>query len=384
MKILQINVSEGGSTGHIASAIHRRLLRDGEESLFLYGRGTNALQTVAGRYCSALFTRLTGNVGAFCKKETERFISAIDAFRPDCVHLHNLHGYYVNISKILNHLKVAKIPTVITLHDEFLYTGRCAFSGDCVRWQMGCGGCPHKAEYPAVFSDKTAKLLQEKKELFSEFPNLSIVSPSKWLARRAKVTYLKEHPISVIPNGIETDIFRPGESKLREAYHITEEHIVFSAAQGLMLPRKGGKHIVALAQAMPNVRFLLAGAEEGSYPPNVTVLPATSEPERMAELYRGADVFLIASREDNFPTVCLEAAACGTPVAGFLSGGTGETVSPDISRFVPYGDLDALKHSTEKLFLLTDKKENATHARDAEEMYQAYKILYIAAKSGEN
>ncbi len=383
MKILQINVSEGGSTGHIAGAIHKRLVRDGDESLFLYGRGSHALQTKAGLYASALLSRVTGQVGSFCRNETNRLIDAIDDFAPDCVHLHNLHGYYVNIFRLLEYIKAKKIPTVITLHDEFLYTGRCAFSGDCVRWQIGCGACPRQGEYPVVYSDKSAALLAKKQALFREFSNLHIVSPSTWLARRAKVSFLKEHHVSVIPNGIEPDIFHPGKSNIREVYGIREEHIVFSAAQGLMLPRKGGRHIVALAEAMPEVRFIMAGAENGSYPPNVTVLPDVSA-EEMANLYRGADVFLITSREDNFPTVCLEAAACGTPVAGFLSGGTKETVAPEISRFVPYGDLDALKHGTEKLFLLTDKKQNALLAKDAEEMYQNYKNLYKAAKSGEN
>lgn len=381
MKILQINVSQSGSTGHIASAIHKRLMRDGDESLFLYGRGDQALQTKAELYQSALLSRITGNVGSFCTRETNRFISAIEAFQPDCVHLHNLHGYYVHVYRLLEYIKSEKIPTVITLHDEFLYTGRCAFSGDCMRWQIGCGACPTQQEYPAVFRDKSHMLLHKKKALLHDFSNITIVSPSTWLAQRAKASFLKKHHIVVIPNGIETDTFCPGESNIRKTYCIEEEHIVLSAAQGLMLPRKGGKHIVALAETMPDVRFLMAGAQRGAYPPNVTTLPLLSSAEGMANLYRGANVFLIASREDNFPTVCLEAAACGTPVIGFTSGGTKETVAPEISYFVPYGDLDALKYGTERLFLLTDKKQNALLAKDAEEMYQNYKNLYKAMKS---
>ncbi|MBQ7792394.1 MAG: glycosyltransferase, partial [Clostridia bacterium] len=172
--------------------------------------------------------------------------------------------------------------------------------------------------------------------------------------------------------------------RIRSTYGIREKHIVFAAAQGLMLPRKGGEHLLTLAKAMPDVRFILAGAEGKAFPPNVTALPHIDAAEEMADFYRGADVFFITSKEDNFPTVCLESAACGTPVAGFISGGTAETVSPEISRFVPYGDTDALKRAAEELFLLTDKKKNALSAKGAEEMYSAYKKLYKEEKSGEN
>ena len=110
MKILQINVSQGGSTGHIANAIHKRLIRDGNESLFLYGRGSHALQKKAELYKGALLSRITGQVGSFCHGETNRLIAALDTFAPDCVHLHNLHGYYVNIFRLLEYLKTKKIP----------------------------------------------------------------------------------------------------------------------------------------------------------------------------------------------------------------------------------------------------------------------------------
>ncbi len=381
MKILQINVSGSGSTGHIANAIHTRLLKGGDESLFLYARGTDALQTKAGLYKNALLTRLTGMAGAVCIKDTDAWIAAIERFSPDSVHLHNLHGYYVHIFRLLSYLKERRYPTVITLHDEFLYTGKCAFSGNCDRYLSGCGDCPQKNAYPKVFLDQSAKLFRMKQTIFAEYENLHLVAPSQWLADRAKAGLLKEHSVCVIPNGVETDVFCPGTGHARKKYGIAEQHIVFAAAQGLMSPRKGGKYVLELAEAMPDVRFLLADSNKRQVPANVTLLSHIRTRAEMADLYRSADAFVITSREDNFPTVCLEAAACGTPVAGFDCGGIPETVSPDISSFVPYRDVASLKAAVTSLFPLQDKTKNASSAKTAEDMYKAYRNLYKAAKT---
>ena len=155
--------------------------------------------------------------------------------------------------------------------------------------------------------------------------------------------------------------------------------MVLAAAQNIMSGRKGGEYVLKLAETMPKTRFLIVGAqEEVLCPPNVTLIPGKQSPEEMANLYRGADVFLITSREDNFPTVCLEAAACGTPVAGFASGGAPETVSPKVSNFVPFGDVAALKSAVKELFLLDNKEQNAKQfSGAAEEMYQAYRRIYL-------
>ena len=407
LKILQINVSNSGSTGRIANSIHRRLLRDGAESRFLYARGpktaepaaptqamapTQSVQTAPERYVNALLSRLSGRVGCFGKKSTDRILEKMETFHPDVVHLHNLHGYYADIFRLLDFLKERKIKTVLTLHDEFLFTGRCAFSGSCEKWRIngsstvnnpgaagGCGCCPRLGEYPAALLDKSGELWQRKKQVFSGFETLTVVSPSRWLADRAKKSILSGHPICVIPNGIEPGTFYPGESTLNDEFQIEEEHVVLAAAQNIMSGRKGGEYVLALAKMMPKTRFLIVGAEEDVLcPPNVSFVLGKQNAEEMANLYRGADVFLITSREDNFPTVCLEAVACGTPVAGFLSGGAPETVSPEISRFVPFGDVAALKSAVKELFLLDNKEQNAalfTHA--AEKMYQCYKGKYM-------
>ncbi|WP_249312684.1 glycosyltransferase [Congzhengia minquanensis] len=426
MKVLQINVSNSGSTGAIANSIHRRLLRDGAESRFLYARGpkttepaaptqamapTQSVQTAPERYVNALLSRLSGRVGCFGKKSTDRILEKMETFHPDVVHLHNLHGYYADIFRLLEFLKERKIKTVLTLHDEFLFTGRCAFSGDCEKWRVnspggirrfesskaalkevlppsaayspgaagGCGNCPRMGEYPAALLDKSRALWLLKQQVFSEFHTLTVVSPSRWLADRAKESILSGHPICVIPNGIEPGTFYPGENSVRDEYEIKEERVVLAAAQNIMSGRKGGEYVLKLAETMPKTRFLIVGAqEEVLCPPNVTLIPGKQSPEEMANLYRGADVFLITSREDNFPTVCLEAAACGTPVAGFASGGAPETVSPKVSNFVPFGDVAALKSAVKELFLLDNKEQNAKQfSGAAEEMYQAYRRIYL-------
>ncbi len=389
LKILQINVSNGGSTGAIANSIHKRLKRDGVESVVLYGRGPKGPGLVQGtpeRYVNALLTRLSGRAGCFGKKTTDRILTQIEAFSPDAVHLHNLHGYYADVFRLLRFLKERKIKTVVTLHDEFLFTGRCAFSGDCEKWRVnspdqtsGCGNCPRMGEYPAALLDKSGELWNLKKQVFSEFETVTVVSPSQWLANRTKESLLQNHPVFVVPNGIEPDTFFPGESAVRDEYEIKEERVVLAAAQNIMSGRKGGEYVLKLAEIMPKTRFLIVGAaEEVLCPPNVTLIPGKQSPEEMAELYRAADVFLMTSREDNFPTVCLEAAACGTPVAGFASGGAPETVSPKVSHFVPFGDIPALKTAVKELFLLDEREQNAKlFTGTAEEMYQGYRRIYL-------
>lgn len=383
LKILQVNVSYGGSTGAIASSIHKRLKRDGAESVVLYGRGPirpERLQSTPERYANALLCRTSGRVGCFGKKSTDKLLAQMESFSPNVVHLHNLHGYYVNIFCVLDFLKKRKIKTVVTLHDEFLFTGRCAFSGRCTKWRTGCGNCTRRGEYPAAFLDKSDELWRLKKQLFSDFEHLMFVSPSQWLAERAKESMLSRHPVFVVPNGIETDVFRPGKSTVREAVGIEEDRVVLAAAQNIMNSRKGGEFVLKLAETMPKTRFLIVGEKQvGSVPPNVTFVSGRQSAEAMANLYRGADVFLITSREDNFPTVCLEAAACGTAVAGFHSGGAAETVAPSISRFVPFGNIPALKTAVNELFLLNDKKQNAKlFAHNAENMYRNYKEIYMS------
>lgn len=395
MKILQINVSNGGSTGNIANSIHRRLLQDGFASLVLYGRGPKGaglVQNTPERYVNALLSRVSGHVGCFGKKSTDRILEKIETFCPDAVHLHNLHGYYADVFRLLEYLKVHKIKTVVTLHDEFLFTGRCTFSGECEKWRInsvdpangtvpagGCGSCPRLNEYPAALLDKSDALWARKKQAFFGFENLTVVSPSRWLADRAKASFLQEYPVFVIPNGIETDVFYPGKSTVRDVYKIKEERVVLAAAQDIMNGRKGGGFVLKLAKEMPKTRFVIVGAEKDvPCPPNVTLVTKRLSTEEMANFYRGADVFLITSREDNFPTVCLEAAACGTPVAGFASGGAPETVSQNTSRFVPFGDITALKAAVKELFLLDSKEQNAKlFTNTAEEMYQNYKKVYF-------
>lgn len=377
LKVLQINVSNEGSTGNIADSLHKRLVRDGDESVVLCGRGSNkhvVVQSTPELYANALLSRISGRIGCFGKKSTDRILAQIREFSPDVVHLHNVHGYYVDIFRLLSFLKKNKIRTVVTLHDEFLFTGKCAFSGTCQKWRVGCGNCRQLREYPAAYADKSDELWHLKKQVFSDFEYLTLVSPSQWLADRVKESFLSEHMLHVIPNGIETDVFRPGGSTVKEALHIAEERVVLAAAQNIMSRRKGGKFVLELAEKMSETRFLVVGADSNSQQmPNVTFIRGRQSAENMANLYRGSDVFLITSREDNFPTVCLEAAACGTAVAGFKSGGIPETVLPEFSRFVSYGDVEALKSAVNELLAENDKKFLKTFAHTAENMYKHYK-----------
>ena len=302
-----------------------------------------------------MLTRITGFTGCFSPFSTFRLIRFIKKFKPDVVHIHELHAYFVNIKPLINHLKKNKIKTVITLHCEFTYTGKCGHSVECEKWQTECGNCPHLQEYPStLFFDQTKFMFHQKRELFEDFENLTIVTPSKWLAERAKQSFLKNKDVRVIHNGIDTDVFSPkNTSALRTMHNITDdEKIVLAVAPNLMSGNKGGKYVLELADRMKEqtVRFVLIGVDEEmtSENNNVIILHRIYDKELLAQYYSLADVFVICSERENFPTTCIESQCCGTPVCGFDVGGVKETILNDYA-LCDYGDIDGLMHNVAKI-----------------------------------
>lgn len=370
MKVLLIDVNcKNSSTGKIVYDLYTAVNKNGDEAAVCYGRGEKIHEKNIFKfgidietYLHALLTRITGFTGCFSPFSTFRLIRFIKKFKPDVVHIHELHAYFVNIKPLINYLKKNKIKTVMTLHCEFAYTGKCGHSVECEKWQTECGDCPHLKEYPStLFFDHTKAMFLQKKKLFSNFENLTVIAPSNWLAKRVKQSFLGGKDIRVIHNGIDTNIFSPKDTAaLREKHKIADgEKVVLAVAPNLMSENKGGKYVLKLAKMMEgqNIRFILIGVDEEMTPEtkNVIILHRVYDKELLAQYYSLADVFVICSERENFPTTCLEAQCCGASVCGFDVGGAKETLLDQFkNNCVSYGDVIALKAVVQAQLLSKD------------------------------
>ncbi len=399
MRVLLIDVNcKYSSTGKIVYDLYTNLNSSGHTAAICYGRGPlvsepNIIKFSSNieTYAHALLTRITGLTGVFSPFATRRLIKFISEFKPDVVHIHELHAYFVNIAPVVKYLKAHHIKTVWTFHCEFMYTGKCGYAYDCEKWKSECGECPRIKEYPAsLYFDFTRKMFNEKKHLFENYENLTLVTPSKWLADRVKQSFLKNKEIRVINNGIDTQkVFYPRQyEQLKIKHHLTNEKVILAVAPNLMEERKGGKWVLELAKRFKNenVKFILIGVNDLSikYGDNVIALGRTTNQIELAEYYSMADIFVICSKKENFPTTCIEALSCGTPVYGFDEGGTKETAPEGYGVFVNYGDIDSLSQEIEYYFnnknVMKSKNECEAFGKDNYSksiMFKKYVKLYV-------
>lgn len=272
-KILLIDVNcKGSSTGKIVYDLYQNIREDGRKSAICYGRGSLVEGEDIFKFgidmetkIHAGLARLTGYNGCFSPISTKRLIKFIDKYKPDLIHIHELHAYFVNIKELIKHIKKKNIPVVWTFHCEYMYTGKCGYAYDCLNFQDSCGNCPAVKDYPkSLIFDKTRQMLSMKKALLSDW-NLSIVTPSEWLADRVRMSFLKDKRIVVIHNGIDTDIFKPVDSSdLRRELGIPNENkVVLAVAPDIMSDRKGGKWVLKLAERMKDEKttFVLVGGD---------------------------------------------------------------------------------------------------------------------------
>lgn len=365
MKVLQVNcVYNSGSTGKITRDIHTELLKNGHESVVCYGRGAKTQDAGVYKTCGELYsklnnllTRFTGIMYGGCFFSTNKLISIIKKEKPDIVHLQCINGYFVNIYRLVSWLKKSKIKTVLTLHAEFMHTANCGHSYECEKWKTGCGKCPRfRAETKSLFLDSTARSFKKMKKAFDGFDDsLVVTSVSGWIMNRAKQSLIlgnKKH--TVISNGLNTDNFYPRHcEELREKLQLTEGKTVLFVTPIFSLDRnqlKGGYYVAQLAKKMPDMKFVVVGNTNPdlSLPENMIDIGRVENQSKLAEYYSVADVMVITSRADNYPTVCLESNCCGTPVVGFDVGGVRETIFDGMGTTVEHGDMDALSDKVRK------------------------------------
>ena len=367
MKVVQLNSACHGSTGMLMEILSQAMTEKGIENRMLYTFGKDPAEN-GFRYSSdaeiklnALCSRITGRYGFVSERPTQHLIQFLKEYQPDLVQIHTIHGHDLNLTEFFRYLKDTEVPVVYTFHDCWQFTGYCPYYtwARCEKWKTGCGNCPLAKRY-SWFLDRSAENYRKKQEALSGFRALQIVTPSRWMKQQVGESFLREVPCTVIPNGIDLNVFFPSESNVRNQLHLNNQKIVLGIALSLS-EAKGFHDYLELSRRLPDNHVLvLVGVPEkkrNDLPADIIALPRTSSREELRDLYSAADVTVVPTHEDNFPTVILESLACGTPVVTYQVGGAPEALDEKTGRAVAENDLAAL---TEAAAELSEKKKEYT------------------------
>ncbi len=358
--ILEINSINYSSTGNITLNIAKTARKEGYKvyTSCKYSRVGAKFQYEDQIYIGSRLERviceelayITGLKDHFNIVGTYKFLKKIDEIKPDLIHLHSLTDTYINLNMLFKYIRKHKIPVVWTFHDAWAMTGQCFVfeTIGCRKWIDGCGHCPQLHEKPAsLFLDNTSYLWRKKKKMFTSIPNMTIVTPSNWLKDLVKQSFFKDYPVKVINNGINLDLFKPEESDFREKHNIQNSFIILGVAARWPM-RKGLDVFIRLAKELPDkFKIVMVGTNEETdklLPENILSIHKTFNQQQLVEIYTAADLFITPTREDNFPTVNIEALACGTPVLTYRTGGSPEIINEKCGSVVEKNDYEAFKN----------------------------------------
>lgn len=394
IKVLQVNAVYGtGSTGTIVRDIERICGKSGIDC-YIASPDINVktakkhylIGNVFDHKVHAVLTRMTGKQGYFSTKATKELLKYIDAISPDIVHLHNLHSNYINLNILFDYLSKKDIPTILSLHDCWYYTGGCFHytAAGCMRWLNDCGNCPKRGADNLSFMDNSASILADRKKYLLKIPRLYIVGVSEWIAQEASKTFLKNKTITAIRNGVDMSVFKPSISDLKKTLGFENKYVILGPGSKWLSPINS----YSLKYFSDNMRkdevLLLYGVSEykGTLPTNIHLYGYTKNRNELAALYTMADVFANTTHEDSLSLINVESQACGTPVVTFDATGPKETVDGAYSVSVPVGDA---KRLMDAVHLLRDnyKTETSEQCRefvkkrfDMQSQYKKFIELY--------
>jgi glycosyltransferase involved in cell wall biosynthesis len=399
-KILQINViNELSSTGRTTSELGEYLKKNNFESRIAVsiGEKSNEVYIIGNKLdhkIHAVLSRLFGLQGYFSYFATRKLLSYINRENPDVVHLRNLHGNFIHVPLLFKYLKKKQIPTVITLHDCWLYTGKCCHYTmiKCERWRNSCGKCPKlKDDNVSLFFDQTSKMLKNKIKYINELPYLAVIGVSEWITKEAECSKVFENTkyIKKIYNWIDLNRFYPRETTaLRNKLNLQDDLVLLSVASGWS-EKKGLDKIIRLAKELPeDVTILLVGSYSntvGTLPENVKLVGLVNNPEELSYYYSLADVYLNMSLEESFGKVSAEALACGTPVIAMNSTANAEIIGEDCGFILREFDeqeilkcIQSVKEKTKDFYrkaCVEWAKEQFSYEKNAAEYIDVYNTL---------
>lgn len=365
-KIVQINpvLRTSTSTGRIMQEIGKLAEEAGWKNWCAYARGRDGLRRattdtipVGGKLSTALhgvITRAFDRHGLASARATRRFIDRLREIDPDIIHIHNIHGYFLNYPLLFRYLaRESRAKVIWTVHDCWLYTGHCYYYSyiGCDRWQTGCGNCPQRGDFPrSLVVDRSHRNFLDKQRAFTSLPpeRFIIVPVSRWIRSEMARSFLKDCRFRIIHNGIDTSVFRPrtDDSEIRGILGIGRDTKVILGLASIWSREKGLDDFIAMS-AMLNAdeTIVLVGVDPATakrLPASIRWIRRTENVDRLAELYSTATAFVNPTWQDNYPTVNLEAIACGTPVVTYRTGGSIEAVTDSTGRIVEQGDIAGL------------------------------------------
>lgn len=393
MKVLQINVVCGIlSTGRICTDIAEILERNGHECKIAYGRMNvpekykKYAVKVGNSFTNKLdagFSRIFDNGGLNSKLPTLLLIKKIKAFNPDVIHLHNLHGSYINIKILFKFLKKFGKPVVWTLHDCWTYTGHCAHFTliGCEKWKTQCYSCPRTRSYPkSLFLDRSKRNHNLKRKLFTSVDDMILITPSQWLADVTKMSFLGRYEIKPIPNGVDLEVFKPTAGDFRKKYSLENKKIILGVASAWS-ESKGINEFAELSKVLgDDYKVVMVGVNDAlveKLPPEILTIPRTHNVEELAEIYTAADVFFNPSRQETMGLTTVEAMACGTPVVTSNCTAVPEVVDESSGIVCEDLEIDTIKSA---IFEVLSRDYPNTRARaekyEKTAQYQKYISVY--------
>lgn len=370
MKVVQINAvcGPGTSTGRATSELSDFLTAKGIENKIFYGNGScdrKNSEFIGSKFdhkVHAFLSRLTGLQGYFSYNATKKMLKKLDEFSPDVIHLGNLHGNYICLPLLFKYIIKKQIATVITLHDCFLYTGKCVhyIDASCDKWQKECGNCPQlKNGNPSWFFDRTKKMLKDKKKWYSGISRLGVAGVSKWVTDECRKSVLSENAVfKAIYNWIDVDVFKPHESDVREKIGIDKDKFVILGVSGSWSKEKGIDDFNHLAEMLTEeFQIVLVGKTNGNINEKIISIPPTKDMNLLSDIYATADVFFNPTKRETFGKVTAEAISSGVPAIVYNTTACPELVGEGCGFVENVGDINAVYRDILKM-----RSENISYA----------------------
>ena len=364
IKVVQVNVvANKGSTGRIAEDIGKLILENGWDSYIAYGRkssDSNSKLIRIGTTLETLYhvflTRFFNKHGFGSNFATLRFIRRLKKIKPHIIHLHNIHGYYLNLPLLFRYLKKNDVKVVWTLHDCWAFTGHCAHytQVNCYKWLEECSNCPQIKSYPkSYFVDNSKPNFHKKKKLFNLRNDVHIVTVSNWLQKEASRSFLSDLSIQTIHNAIDIDVFNEkGHVNLRSRYGLDNKIIILGVAN-IWGIRKGlyefHKLLGVISSEYQIVLIGLTQEQINELPHGILGIERTKDLQELVNWYSTADVYVNLSFEESFGMTSVEALACGTPIVVYDSTALPEIVNDDVGFVVEKNNIEGIKTAIEKL-----------------------------------
>lgn len=356
MKVVQINTVCGwGSTGTIAVELAEELQKYDVQTVIAYGqkettyKNTFRIGSFAENKIHSALARITGKQGYYTSLGTKRLLSFLDSYQPDVIHLHNLHGNYLNYPMLFDYLAKHDLPVLFTLHDCWAYTGKCAHYIDlaCEKWKTQCMSCPHVKDYPpSLFFDCSASMYKAKKHMYQKIKKMTVVGVSDWIADQAELSILKDKNIVRIYNWIDFESIKfRQDSTVLEKYGIKPEMFTILGVTGRWSPMKGIHEWNLLIDSLSHdTQIIMVGHDNPDYPitrrENVVCVPYIESTYELSVLYSVANVYVNLSKAESFGKTTAEALCCGTPVIVFDTTACPELIGDGCGFVAPLDDVN--------------------------------------------